>query len=94
LATTEFAFNNEVYIVSKLSPFKVNCRREPMIAFEIRKKEKYVKAEEFVKKMKKMHEEIKAALKKLQEVIVNRNKELKKLIEKFIEPYKLYQRMQ
>ena len=38
-----------------------------------------MKAEEFVKKMKEMHEEEKAALKKSQEEIVNRNR--KKAVE-------------
>jgi len=34
------------------------------MSFEIRKKGKHVKAEEFVKKMKKMYEKAKAVLKK------------------------------
>ena len=33
------------------------------MSFEIRKKEKHVKAEEFVKEMKEIHEEVKAVLK-------------------------------
>jgi len=37
------------------------------MGFEIRKKRKYVKTEEFVKEMKEMYEEVKAALKKSQE---------------------------
>ena len=67
LATAEFAFNNKIYTATKLSPFKVNYRRELMIGFDIRKNEKYVKAEEFVKKMKNRHKEAKAALVKSQE---------------------------
>ena len=51
--------------MTKLSLFKINYRRELRMSFEIRKKEKHVKAKEFMKKMKKMHEETKAALKKL-----------------------------
>jgi len=35
------------------------------IGFEIRKKRKHVKAEEFVKEIKKMHKEAKVTLKKL-----------------------------
>jgi len=47
--------------------FKINYGREPRIGFNIRKKEKNVKAEEFVKEMKDRHEEAKAALVKSQE---------------------------
>ena len=35
------------------------------MGFKIRKKEKYMKAEKFVKEMKKMYEEAKVMLKKL-----------------------------
>jgi len=35
------------------------------MGFEIRKKRNHVKAEEFVKEMKKIHEEVKPVLKKL-----------------------------
>jgi len=38
LATAEFAFNNKIHIVTKLSLFKVNHRREPRIGFDIKKK--------------------------------------------------------
>jgi len=47
------------------------------IGFEIRKKKKNVKNKEFVKKMKKMHKQIKVTLKKLQEKIkiyIDRNR--------------------
>jgi len=65
LATAKFAFNNKVYTATKSSPFKVNYEREPRMGFDIGKKRKNVKAEEFVKEMKNRHEEIKAALIKL-----------------------------
>jgi len=64
LATTEFAFNNKVYIVTKLSSFKINFEQELRIGFEIKKKGKHVKIEKFVKEMKKIYEEAKAVLKK------------------------------
>jgi len=64
LATVDFVFNNKIHTATKLSPFKVNYRRELRIGFKIRKKGKYTKAEEFVKKMKEMHEKAKAVLKK------------------------------
>ena len=75
LATTEFAFNNKVYIAMKSSLFRVNYRRELKMGFEIRKKRKYTKAEKFMKKIKEMHKETKAVLKNLQE-------EMKKYVDK------------
>ena len=48
LATAKFAFNNKVHTVTKSSLFQVNYRREPRMGFNIRKKGKHVKAEEFV----------------------------------------------
>ena len=71
LATVEFAFNNKVYIFMKLLSFKVNYEKEPRIGPEIKKKEKYVKTEEFVEEMKEVHEEIKMALIKSQEKMKN-----------------------
>ena len=65
MATTEFAFNNKVHMATKLLLFKVNYGREPRISFDIRKKGKNVKAEDFVKEMKNRHEEAKVALMKL-----------------------------
>jgi len=62
LAMAEFAFNNKVHTVTKISPFKVNYGREPRIGFDIRKKGKNEKAEEFAREMKERHEEARAAL--------------------------------
>ena len=67
LATAEFAFNNKVHTVTKMSLFKVNYGREPRMGFDIRKKGKNEKAEEFAKEMKERHEEARAALVKAQE---------------------------
>ena len=64
---TEFAFNNKVHTVMKSSLFKVNYRRELRMGYDIRKKGKNVKAEEFVKEMKDRHEEAKAAMVRSQE---------------------------
>ena len=63
----EFAFNNKVHTATKSSLFKVNYGREPRMGFDIKKKRKNVKAEEFVKEMKDRHEEAKVALVKSQE---------------------------
>jgi len=62
LATAEFIFNNKVHTVMKESPFKVNYRREPRIGFDIRKKGKNMKVEEFAREMKNRHEKVKSAL--------------------------------
>ena len=67
LAMAEFAFNNKVHTATKMSLFKVNYRREPRMGFDIRKKGKNEKAEEFAREMKKRHEEARAALVKAQE---------------------------
>ena len=83
MVIAKFVFNNKVHTVTKLSPFKVNYGRKPRIGFNIRKKRKYVKVEEFVKEMKDRHEEAKVALVKSQEEIkryVDRNR---KEIEKY-----------
>jgi len=53
----------------KVSPFMVNYSRELRMGGDIRKKEKVEKATEFVERMKKVHKEAGAALKKIQEDI-------------------------
>ena len=65
LGTAEFAYNNKVYSSTQMSPFKANYRQDPRMGFERRKKRKYERAEKFVKKMKKIQEEAKAALEKV-----------------------------
>ena len=67
LASAEFAVNNKVHTTTKMSPFMANYGRELRIGGDIRKKEKVKSATEFVKKMKKVHEEVGAALRKTQE---------------------------
>ena len=67
MAITEFAFNNKVYIATKSSPFQVNYGRELRMGFDIRKKRKNEKAEEFARKMKERHKEARVALVKSQE---------------------------
>jgi len=63
----EFAYNNRVQTSTKVSPFKANNGRDPCMGFEIRKKGKFEKVEEFVMRMKEVHKEAEAALKKSQE---------------------------
>jgi len=59
--------NNKVDTATKVSPFIANYRRELRMGGDIRKRGKVEKAMEFVERMKKMHEEAEAALKKAQE---------------------------
>ena len=75
LATAEFAFNNKIYTVTKISPFQVNYGKEPRIGFDIRKKEKNEKAEEFAREMKERYEEARV-------VLVRSQKEIKKQVDR------------
>ena len=65
--TVEFAVNNKIHLVTKVSLFIANYRRELRIETDIRKKGIVKKATEFTKRMKKVQEEVRAALKKAQE---------------------------
>jgi len=67
LGTAEFAYNNKVNSSTKVSPFMANNGRNPRMGFEMRKKGKVLKAEEFAAKMKEIQEEAQAALRKAQE---------------------------
>ena len=67
LAMAEFAFNNKVHTVTKMSLFKVNYGKELRMGFDIRKKEKNEKAEEYAREMKERHEKARAVLVKAQE---------------------------
>jgi len=69
LASAEFAVNNKVHMATKVSSFMVNYGRELRMEGDIRKKGKVEKAMEFVERMKKVHEEVGAVLKKAQEDI-------------------------
>jgi len=67
LAVAEFAVNNKVHMVTKVSPFMANYRKELRMGGDIRRKGKVEIVTEFVERMKKVHEEAEAALKKTQE---------------------------
>jgi len=54
LATAEFAVNNKVYLVMKVSPFMANYSKELRIGVDIRRKGKVEKVTEFVERMKKV----------------------------------------
>ena len=59
--------NNKVHMATKVSPFMVNYGKELRMGGDIRKKGKVESATELVERMKKVHEEAEAALKKTQE---------------------------
>ena len=64
MASAEFAVNNKTHTTTKMSPFIANYGKEVRIEGDIRKKGKVESATEFVERMKKVHEEAEAALKK------------------------------
>jgi len=59
--------NNKVHTATKVLPFMANYGKEMKMGGDIRKREKVEKAVEFVERMKRIHEEAEAALKKAQE---------------------------
>jgi len=63
----EFAVNNKVHTATKVSPFMANYRKELRMREEIRRKGKIESATEFVERMKKVHKEAEAALRKMQD---------------------------
>ena len=69
LTLAEFVVNNKAHTATKILPFIVNYKRELRIGDDIKKRGKVEKAMEFVERMKKMHEEVGVALKKVQEYI-------------------------
>jgi len=67
LVVAEFAVNNKVHTVTKVSPFMANYRKELRMGGDIRRKGNVESATEFVERMKKVYEKAEAALKKTQE---------------------------
>jgi len=62
LALAEFAVNNKVHLTTKISPFMANYRREMKMGVNLRREEKIEKAMEFVKRMRKVQEEVEIVL--------------------------------
>jgi len=62
LAIAEFAFNNKVHTATKMSLFQTNYGRETRIGFDIRKKGKNVKVEEFAREIKDRYEKARSVL--------------------------------
>ena len=67
LAAAEFAINNKVYTVTKILPFMANYGKKLRMGGDIQRKGKVESATKFVERMKKVQEEVEAALKKTQE---------------------------
>ena len=67
LASAEFVVNNKAHMATKVLPFIANYGKELRMRGNIRKRGKVEKATEFVERMKKVHEEVGAVLKKAQE---------------------------
>ena len=63
----EFAVNNNIHLVMKVSPFIVNYKREVRMRIDIRRKEKTEKATEFAERMRRIQKEAEAVLRKIQE---------------------------
>jgi len=57
----EFAINNKVHSITKISPFIANYGRELRMGGDIRRKGKVEKAMEFVEKLKRVQEKVGAA---------------------------------
>jgi len=64
LVSAEFVVNNKPHTATKVLLFMANYERELRIERDIRKRGKVEKVTEFVERMKKVHEEAGAALKK------------------------------
>ena len=79
----EFAFNNKIHTVTKMLPFQVNYGRELRMGFDIRKKRKNKKVEEFAREMKERHEEARAVLVRLQEEMKRQVDKNRKQAEKY-----------
>jgi len=67
LGTAEFTYNNKVNSSTKVLPFIANNGRNPRMGFEMIKKGKMMRAEEFAAKMKEIQEKAQVALRKAQE---------------------------
>jgi len=77
----EFAYNNKIHTVTKILPFKANYGQDPRMGFEGRRREKYEAAGKFAERIKRIQEETKAVLGKVQEEMkkfANRRRRKKK----------------
>ena len=66
LVSAEFVVNNKVHTATKVLSFIANYGRELRMEGDIKKKRKVKSVIEFIERMRKVHEEAEAALKKMQ----------------------------
>ena len=69
LGMAEFAYNNKIHMATKILPFKTNYGQDPRMEFERRRRGKYKAAGKFAERIKRIQEEAKVALEKVQEEI-------------------------
>jgi len=69
LAAAEFAVNNKIHMATKVLPFMANYGKELRMGGDIRRKGKVEIPTAFVERMKKVHKEAEAALRKTQKEI-------------------------
>jgi len=60
----EFTYNNKIYVITKILPFKANYGQDLRMEFKGRRKGKYEAAGKFVEKIKRIQEKAKTVLKK------------------------------
>ena len=65
MALAEFAINNKIYSMTKVSLFIANYGRELRIGVDLRRKEKIEKVMEFAEKMRKVQEKAEVVLKRM-----------------------------
>ena len=68
LGTAEFAYNNKRHTTTRISPFEANYGLSLRMGFEGRRGKRFEAAEEFADRMKQVQEEVKAVLRKAQEM--------------------------
>ena len=67
LASAEFAVNNKVHLATKVSSFMANYGRELRMGADVRRRGKIEKTTKFMKRMKKVQEEMETVSRKAQE---------------------------
>ena len=65
LVSAEFVVNNKVHTATKVSPFMANYGREMRMGGDIRKRGKMENATEFIERIKRVHKEARAVLKRV-----------------------------
>ena len=65
--SAEFAVNNKTYLTTKMSPFMANYGRKMRMGVDLRRKGKIEKAMEFTERIRKVQEEVRARLTRIQE---------------------------